>query len=63
MLIWICIVGSILIYSLVGYNVFRSRNQLRNFQSSSRSKDWDCVENVSFSSAHLKIPYPLLAEC
>ena len=31
LLIWICIVGSILCYLLVGFHVFRSRNRLRSF--------------------------------
>ncbi|XWW93936.1 hypothetical protein V2A60_001875 [Cordyceps javanica] len=30
MLIWICIVGSLLCYALVGYHVFRSRDRLRS---------------------------------
>ncbi|PHH59381.1 hypothetical protein CDD81_3340 [Ophiocordyceps australis] len=34
MLIWICIVGSFVCYILVGYHVFRSRNQLRSFPAS-----------------------------
>ncbi|KAF7555580.1 hypothetical protein G7Z17_g2091 [Cylindrodendrum hubeiense] len=34
MLIWICIVGSLLFYFLVGYHVFRSRNRLRSFSAS-----------------------------
>ncbi|POR35577.1 Cyclic AMP receptor-like protein A [Tolypocladium paradoxum] len=34
MLIWICIVGSIVCYFLVGCHVFRSRNQLRSFPAS-----------------------------
>ncbi|KND92938.1 Cyclic AMP receptor-like protein A [Tolypocladium ophioglossoides CBS 100239] len=34
MLIWICIVGSIVCYFLVGYHVFRSRNRLRSFPAS-----------------------------
>ncbi|KAK4091105.1 G-protein coupled receptor protein [Purpureocillium lilacinum] len=38
MLIWICIVGSMLCYFLVGYHVFRSRNQLHSF-SQSRTRD------------------------
>ncbi|KAL7933014.1 putative G-protein coupled receptor protein [Trichoderma chlorosporum] len=29
--IWICIFGSIVIYTAVGYHVFRNRNRLRNF--------------------------------
>ncbi|PNY28334.1 Cyclic AMP receptor-like protein A [Tolypocladium capitatum] len=34
MLIWICILGSILCYFLVGFHVFRSRNRLRSFPAS-----------------------------
>ncbi|PHH73796.1 hypothetical protein CDD80_3553 [Ophiocordyceps camponoti-rufipedis] len=34
MLIWICIIGSFVCYSLVGYHVFRSRNRLRSFPAS-----------------------------
>ncbi|EHK49811.1 hypothetical protein TRIATDRAFT_83166 [Trichoderma atroviride IMI 206040] len=40
MLIWICIVGSILCYFLVGWHVFRMRNRLRSF-STSRNRDKD----------------------
>ncbi|KAL7946115.1 putative G-protein coupled receptor protein [Trichoderma barbatum] len=40
MLIWICIVGSILCYFLVGWHVFRMRNRLRSFSTSkNREKD------------------------
>ncbi|PHH92790.1 hypothetical protein CDD83_4949 [Cordyceps sp. RAO-2017] len=38
MLIWICIVGSFVCYILVGYHVFRTRNQLHSF-SASRSRE------------------------
>lgn len=38
MLIWICIVGSLLFYFMVGYHVFRSRNRLRSF-SASKSRE------------------------
>ncbi|UNI13499.1 hypothetical protein JDV02_000240 [Purpureocillium takamizusanense] len=38
MLIWICIVGSMICYFLVGYHVFRSRNQLHSF-SQSKGRD------------------------
>ncbi|KAH6608554.1 hypothetical protein Trco_001900 [Trichoderma cornu-damae] len=42
MLIWICIVGSILCYFLVGWHVFRMRNRLRSFSTSkNRDKDRD----------------------
>ncbi|KAM0258566.1 hypothetical protein ACHAQJ_003737 [Trichoderma viride] len=40
MLVWICIVGSILCYFLVGWHVFRMRNRLRSF-STSRNRDKD----------------------
>ncbi|EGR51434.1 G-protein coupled receptor protein [Trichoderma reesei QM6a] len=40
MLIWICIVGSILCYFLVGWHVFRMRNRLRSF-STSRNREKD----------------------
>lgn len=38
MLIWMCILGSIICYVLVGYCVFRSRNRLRSL-STTRSRD------------------------
>ncbi|EHK18198.1 putative G-protein coupled receptor protein [Trichoderma virens Gv29-8] len=42
MLIWICIVGSILCYFLVGWHVFRMRNRLRSFSTSkNREKEKD----------------------
>ncbi|KAL6818476.1 putative G-protein coupled receptor protein [Trichoderma sp. SZMC 28013] len=42
MLIWICIVGSLLCYFLVGWHVFRMRNRLRSFSTSkNREKDKD----------------------
>ncbi|OAA42448.1 GPCR, family 2-like protein [Beauveria brongniartii RCEF 3172] len=34
MLIWICIVGSLICYLLVGYHVFRSRDRLRSLTAS-----------------------------
>lgn len=34
MLIWVCIVGSLLCYALVGYHVFRSRDRLRSLTAS-----------------------------
>lgn len=45
MLIWICIVGSMLCYFLVGYHVFRSRNQLHSF-SQSRTRDAGHLDQV-----------------
>ncbi|RMJ14364.1 hypothetical protein CDV36_005970 [Fusarium kuroshium] len=38
MLIWVCIVGSLLFYFMVGYHVFHSRNQLKSF-SASKSRE------------------------
>ena len=38
MLIWLCIVGSLLCYMLVGYHVFRSRSQLHSL-TVSRTRD------------------------
>lgn len=46
MLIWICIVGSLLFYFMVGYHVFRTRNQLRSF-STSKSREVGTSEHVS----------------
>ncbi|KAF5022297.1 hypothetical protein F66182_5674 [Fusarium sp. NRRL 66182] len=34
MLIWVCIAGSILFYFMVGYHVFRTRNQLKSLSAS-----------------------------
>ena len=45
MLVWICIIGSLLLYFLVGYHVFRSRNRLRSF-STSKSREAGHHENV-----------------
>lgn len=50
MLIWICIVGSILCYVLVGYHVFRSRNQLRSFSTSRNAKN-KYLDNVCFDDS------------
>ncbi|ODA77986.1 hypothetical protein RJ55_06589 [Drechmeria coniospora] len=44
MLIWICIIGSILCYFLVGYHVFRSRNQLRSFPASKSREATHCEQ-------------------
>ncbi|KAF4982421.1 hypothetical protein FZEAL_1939 [Fusarium zealandicum] len=38
MLIWICILGSLIFYFLVGYHVFHTRNRLRSF-SASKSRE------------------------
>lgn len=38
MLIWVCILGSFLCYTLVGWQVFRTRNQLQSL-STHRSRD------------------------
>ncbi|KAH7275186.1 hypothetical protein FSOLCH5_006075 [Fusarium solani] len=38
MLIWVCIVGSLIFYFMVGYHVFHSRNQLKSF-SASKSRE------------------------
>ncbi|KAJ3497495.1 hypothetical protein NLG97_g1849 [Lecanicillium saksenae] len=43
MLIWICIVGSLLCYALVGYHVFRSRDRLRSLTAST-SRDAAIIE-------------------
>ena len=39
MLVWICIGGSLIFYFLVGYHVFRSRNQFRSFSTSRNSRE------------------------
>lgn len=49
MLIWICIVGSIVCYFLVGCHVFRSRNQLRSFPAS-KNREAGHYEQVTTSS-------------
>ncbi|KAM0432821.1 hypothetical protein ACHAPT_004523 [Fusarium lateritium] len=46
MLIWVCIVGSLLFYFLVGYHVFHSRNQLKSF-SASKSREAGVYEQVN----------------
>ncbi|OAA76737.1 Glucose receptor Git3 [Akanthomyces lecanii RCEF 1005] len=43
MLIWICIVGSLLCYALVGWHVFRSRDRLRSLTATT-SRDPAAVE-------------------
>ncbi|KAJ4270116.1 hypothetical protein NW762_001789 [Fusarium torreyae] len=43
MLIWVCIAGSILFYFMVGYHVFRTRNQLKSL-SASKSREPPPVE-------------------
>ncbi|KOS22860.1 Cyclic AMP receptor-like protein A [Escovopsis weberi] len=50
MLIWICIVGSILCYFLVGYHVFRTRNQLRSF-STSKTREQKELDNARVEMA------------
>lgn len=45
MLIWICIAGSLLFYFMVGYHVFRTRNQLRSL-STSKNRDGGYMEEV-----------------
>ncbi|KAK5987951.1 hypothetical protein PT974_12087 [Cladobotryum mycophilum] len=50
MLIWICIVGSILCYFLVGYHVFRTRNRLRSF-STSRNREQKEMETTQAEMA------------
>ena len=39
LLIWICIVGSLILYFMVGYHVFRFRNQLRSFPTTTKSRE------------------------
>ncbi|KAM4060347.1 7 transmembrane receptor (secretin family) domain-containing protein [Hirsutella rhossiliensis] len=58
MLIWICIAGSFVCYLLVGYHVFRSRNQLRSFPAS-KSREAGHYERVpySLSLAAILSPY------
>ncbi|VUC31758.1 unnamed protein product [Clonostachys rosea] len=46
MLIWICILGSLILYFLVGYQVFQARNRLRDL-STSRSREPTAVEDVA----------------
>ncbi|KAI5463834.1 hypothetical protein BGZ63DRAFT_506494 [Mariannaea sp. PMI_226] len=48
MLVWICIVGSLLFYFMVGYHVFRSRNKLRSI-SASKSRENGTNEPVRIS--------------
>ncbi|KAL2208645.1 hypothetical protein CC79DRAFT_1355941 [Sarocladium strictum] len=44
MLIWICIAGSLLFYSMVGYHVFHTRNQLRSLSTSKNRDGGNMVE-------------------
>lgn len=39
MLIWVCIVGSIILYFMVGYRVFRNRDRLRSFPTTTKSRE------------------------
>ena len=47
LLIWVCIAGSLILYFLVGYHVFRSRNQLRSFSTTSKGREVTQIEEVS----------------
>ena len=51
MLIWVCIVGSLIFYFLVGYHVFHSRNQLKSF-SASKSREAGVYEQVLDNHFH-----------
>ncbi|KAK7427451.1 hypothetical protein QQZ08_006057 [Neonectria magnoliae] len=55
MLIWICIVGSLLFYFLVGYQVFRTRNRLRSF-SASKSREAGTYEQQQMPRVDLLVP-------
>ncbi|KAH6996063.1 hypothetical protein BKA56DRAFT_473161 [Ilyonectria sp. MPI-CAGE-AT-0026] len=55
MLIWICIVGSLLFYFMVGYHVFRSRNRLRSF-SASKSKETATTHEQQLPRVELHVP-------
>lgn len=57
MLIWICIAGSFVCYLLVGYHVFRSRNQLRSFPAS-KSCEAGHHERVFYSLSPAATPPP-----
>ncbi|KAH7160964.1 hypothetical protein EDB81DRAFT_333218 [Dactylonectria macrodidyma] len=51
MLIWICIIGSLLFYFMVGYHVFRSRNRLKSF-SASKSRETATCDQVHHAISH-----------
>ncbi|CAH0015302.1 unnamed protein product [Clonostachys rhizophaga] len=59
MLIWICIVGSLILYFLVGFQVFQARNRLHDL-STSRSRDPTAVDDVS---SRLFIPFRKTFNC
>lgn len=44
MLIWVCILGSLIFYTMVGYHVFHSRNRLQSF-STNKSRDREATQN------------------
>jgi hypothetical protein len=53
MLIWVCIFGSLILYFLVGYQVFRARDELRSF---STAKSRDDVVHMSAGESGLQDP-------
>ncbi|KPM40042.1 hypothetical protein AK830_g6518 [Neonectria ditissima] len=55
MLVWICIVGSLLFYFLVGYQVFRTRNRLKSF-SVSKSREAGTYEQQQLPRVDLLVP-------
>ena len=61
MLIWICILGSLLFYFMVGYHVFRSRNRLRSF-STNRSRDGTQTDDVR-PLIQIQPPFPCPCKC
>ncbi|KAF4126518.1 hypothetical protein GMORB2_0254 [Geosmithia morbida] len=50
MLIWICILGSIILYFLVGYHVFRSRNIIQSFTAPYTSPDTTATTTTTVTS-------------
>ena len=54
MLIWVCIVGSIILYFMVGYRVFRNRDRLRSFPTTTKSREAVLADDdVRHSFSHL----------
>ncbi|CAM1511649.1 Fc.00g091620.m01.CDS01 [Cosmosporella sp. VM-42] len=55
LLIWICIVGSLIFYFAVGYHVFHTRNQLRSF-STSKSREAGTAEHHQHQHPRFDLP-------
>ncbi|KAH7150139.1 hypothetical protein B0J13DRAFT_583473 [Dactylonectria estremocensis] len=53
MLIWICIIGSLLFYFMVGYHVFRSRNRLMSFSASKSRETDNCEQQLPRVELHV----------